>query len=152
MELKVYNWEYFERGKVRYIIFAVIILLVIVWSVLAKNAPWWILVLIFAWWYLYYLTKINSFVQMKTWKNALQVGKYTYSRDSLTWFVLEYHTEKKIIHNIVLIENTKEARIYTITDTSENLENFVHELSKYIPMLDTYNQSFFDKFLRKIKL
>jgi hypothetical protein len=44
------------------------------------------------------------------------------------------------------------ARIYTIKDTEKNLENFVNELNEYIPMLENYEQSTMDKFIRKLKL
>jgi len=70
----------------------------------------------------------------------------------LSGFVLEYHTEKKKIHNIVLLDDKKIPRIYTINDTEKNLKEFVDDLNDYIPMLDNYNQSTFDKFMRKIKL
>jgi hypothetical protein len=70
----------------------------------------------------------------------------------LTGFVLEYHTEKKKIHNIVIIDDKKIPRIYTINDNEENLEKFVNELNGYVPLLDTYEQSTFDKMMRKIKL
>jgi hypothetical protein len=70
----------------------------------------------------------------------------------LSGFVLEYHTEKKKIHNIVLLDDKKIPRIYTINDTEKNLKEFVDDLNGYIPMLDNYNQSTFDKFMRKIKL
>jgi hypothetical protein len=70
----------------------------------------------------------------------------------LSGFVLEYHTEKKKIHNIVLLDDKKVPRIYTINDTEKNLKEFVDDLNGYIPMLDNYNQSTFDKFMRKIKL
>ena len=152
MELKVYDWEQFERWKTWYLVFALVILLVIVLSVLSNNIFWWVLVLVIAGWYIYYLTKTNDTITMVVWKNALQVGKAAYSRDKLAWFVLEYHTEKEKIHNIVIVEATKETRIYTINDTEENLKNFVNELNGYISMLDNYDQSTFDKFLRKIKL
>ena len=70
----------------------------------------------------------------------------------MSGFVLEYHTEKKKIHNIVLLDDKKVPRIYTINDTEKNLKEFVDDLNGYIPMLDNYNQSTFDKFMRKIKL
>ena len=67
----------------------------------------------------------------------------------LSWFVLEYHTEKKKIHNIVIIDKKNVARIYTIKDTEKDLEKFVNELNEYIPMLENYEQSTMDKFIRK---
>ena len=102
MELKVYDWEYFERNKTWYIVFAFIILLVVILSILSNNIIWWIFVLIVAWWYIFYTTKSNDTVKMIIWKNALQIKKTTFPRETLRWFVLEYHTEKKKIHNIVI--------------------------------------------------
>ena len=152
MELKVYNWEYFERWRVWYIVFSLVILLVIVISVLSKNIVWWVLVLLFAGGYIYYLTKINDTVVMKIWTNAFQIDKVAFPWNSLSWFVLEYHTQKQQIHNIVIIDNKNVARIYTINDTDENLENFVNQLSEFLPILDRYEQTNFEKFIRKIKL
>ena len=152
MELKVYNWEIFDRTKTRYFVFAFVILLVVVLSVLSNNITWWIFVFVVAGWYIYYITKSNDTIKITTWKQALQIDKTVYPYEKLNWFVLEYHTEKKKIHNIVIIDNKKIPKIYTIKDTDKNLENFVNDLNWYIPMLDNYEQSTLDKFIRKLKL
>ena len=152
MELKVYNGEHFERGKVWYLVFVLVILLVVVLSVLSNNIVWWVFVLLVAGGYLFYLTKVNDTITMIVWKNALQVEKLPFSWETLSGFVLEYHTEKKKIQNIVIIDDKKVPRIYTINDTEKNLKEFVNDLNNYIPMLEGYNQSTFDRFMRKIKL
>lgn len=156
MELKVYNGEHFERWTTWYLVFAVVISLVIIASVFSSNITGAILVFVLAGWYIYYLTTTNDVVQMKIWKNALQIWKWTLPWSSLYGFVLEYHTWTEKIHNIVLLMNgkndKKEYRIYTIADTAKNLENFVNELYDYLPMLDKYDQSTFEKFIRKIKM
>ena len=152
MELKVYDGEKFERSKTRFLIFALFILLIVVLSVLSKNIVWWIIVLVVAGSYIFYITKTNDTTKMITWKQALQIWKQVFPYEKLNWFVLEYHTEKKKIHNIVLLDDKKIPRIYTINDTEKNLKEFVDDLNDYIPMLDNYNQSTFDKFIRKIKL
>ena len=152
MELKVYNWEYFERGKTWYVIFALVILGVIVISILSNNVLGGVLVLLFAWWYIYLLTKIKDTTTMIIWKNSLQVWKTPFLRSTLKWFVLEYHTQKEKIHNIVIIDNKNTAKIFTINDTEKNLKNFVNELSNYIQIMDNYDQTKLDKFMRKIKL
>ena len=152
MELKVYDWEYFERWKKWYIVFALVILLVAVLSILSNNIVWWLFVLIAAAWYIYYTTKINNIVSIIISKETLQISKIVYPWESLKWFVLEYHTKKKKIHNIVIIDDKNEAKIHTIKDTEKNLEKFVRELSEYIPMLDKYEMSSFDKMVRRLKL
>jgi hypothetical protein len=70
----------------------------------------------------------------------------------LSGFVLEYHIKKDRVHNIVIITRKKEPQVYTIKDTQKNLENFVNELNDYIPMLEKYDQSSFEKFIRWLKL
>jgi Ca2+/Na+ antiporter len=152
MELKVYDWEYFERSKKRYFIFAFVILLVVTLSILSSNITWWVIVLMVAGGYIFYITKSNDTIKMVTWKNALLINKTTFPYEKLNWFVLEYHTEKKRIHNIVIIDDKKISRIYTIKDTEKNLKNFVNELNEYIPILENYEQTTFDKFVRKLKL
>ena len=152
MELKVYNGEHFERGKTWYLIFALVILLVAVVSILSSNISWWVFVLWVAGAYIFYLTKVNDTVTMVTWKKALQIDKAVFPWETLSGFVLEYHTEKKKIHNIVVIDDKKVPRIYTINDSEKKLKEFVDDLNKYIPILDKYDQSTFDKFMRKIKL
>ncbi len=89
---------------------------------------------------------------MIIWKNALQIWRIALPRNDLSGFVLEYHTKKEKIHNIVIIDKNKRSEIYTIRDTEKNLENFVNELNEYIPMLDNYEQTTMDKFIRKLKL
>lgn len=152
MELKVYNGEHFERGRVWYLVFALVILVVVILSILSNNIIWWVFVFLVAGWYLFYLTKVNDTVKLIVWKNALQIEKIAIPWENLSGFVLEYHTELKKIHNIVILDEKKMPRIYTINDSEKNLKNFVKDLNNYIPLLDSYNQSNFDKFVRKIKL
>ena len=152
MELKVYDWEYFERGKTWYIVFAFVILAVVVLSVLSSNLPWWVIVLLFAAGYLYFSLRSNKTVSIIIWKKVLQIWKVIYQWNELRWFVLEYHTKKKKIHNIVIIDNKNNPKIYTIKDSDENLEDFINELNNYIPMLEKFDQSGFDRFLRRLKL
>ena len=152
MELNVYKWEKFERNKARYLIFVFTILLVVILSILSNNIFWWVFVFMVAGIYIFIITKTYDTIKMIIWEKALQIDKIVFPRDSLSGFVLEYHTEKKKIHNIVIIDNKKTPNIYTINDTEKNLENFVNELNNYIPMLDKYEQSTMDKFIRKLRL
>lgn len=152
MELKVYDWEFFERGKTWYIVFAFVILLVAVLAIISDNVVWWVIVLFFAAGYLYFSLKSNKTTKMIIWKKVLEVWKTIYPWETLKWFVLEYHVKKRKVHNIVILDNKSRPSIYTINDTAKNIEEFVNELNGYIPMLENYPQSSLDKFVRRIKL
>jgi hypothetical protein len=52
----------------------------------------------------------------------------------------------------VIIDNKNNPKIYTIKDSDENLEDFINELNNYIPMLEKFDQSGLDRFLRRLKL
>ena len=54
MELKVFNWEKFERDKVRYIVFASIFILIFILSAFYKNIVWIILMFFLLGAYIYY--------------------------------------------------------------------------------------------------
>ena len=152
MELKVYDWEIFDRSKIWFLLFALFILVIVVFSILSSNIIGWVLVLVVAWAYVYYITKTSDTIKITIWEKALQIWNAIFQYKYLSWFVLEYHTEKQKIYNIVIIDNKNEYRIYTINDSDENLENFVNELNNYIPMLEKYEQTTMDKFIRKLKL
>ena len=152
MELKVYDWEIFDRSKIWFLLFALFILVIVVFSILSSNIIGWVLVLVVAWAYVYYITKTSDTIKITIWEKALQIWNVIFQYKDLSWFVLEYHTQKQKIYNIVIIDNKNEYRIYTINDSDENLENFVNELNNYIPMLEKYEQTTMDKFIRKLKL
>lgn len=81
----------------------------------------------------------------------MTAGKKFHPRNTLSGFVLEYHTKKQTIHNIVLL-HTKGYEIFTINDSDEHLKDFLLELGKYLPLIDKYEQGFWERFIRKIKL
>ena len=150
MELKVYDWEYFERDAKWFLIFGFIILLVVILSILWSNIIWWVFVLLAAGGYIYILTKTKNEIKIVTWKKALQIWKKVFTWDELDWFLLEYHGKSD--KNLVILTNKKEPMIYTVKDSDKNLENFANELNGHIPVLEKYDQSMFERFIRKIKL
>ena len=152
MEIKVYNCEYFDRWKIRYLVFVLIILLVIILSILSNNSVWWIFVFLAAGWYIFYLTKSDKIVSMVIWERGLQIWNDIISWNKLSGFILEYNVKLDKIWNIVIIDNKNSHKIYTIKDLDNNLKDFVKELNNYIPLLENYEYSTLDKILRKLKL
>jgi len=151
MELNVYNGEYFERTKTRYLVFFLVVGLIIIGSVLSNNTLWAVAVLVFIGGYFYILTKANETIKITINKNWLSIGKKSHLRNELQWFVLEFNTQTQQIHNIVLIYK-KSYEIYTILDDIEKNQEFFLTLEGKIPLLEWYEQGLRDKFIRKVKL
>ena len=151
MELNVYNGEYFERNKTRYIVFFLIVGAVIIASILSNNIIGAVIILLFVGGYFYFLTQTNEEITLKIEKGWLLTGPKFHPRNKLQGFVLEYHTKTQNIHNIVLLY-TRGYEIYTINDSTEKLQEFSLQLDQNIPLLESYEQSIRDKFMRKVKL
>ena len=152
MELKTYNGECFEREKLRYLIFFLVVGAVIIGSIIFGNIIGAVIILILTGWYFFMLLKINENSSITIEENWITINKKFYPRTDITGFVLEYHTQKKLIHNIVILHKTKGHEIITINDNEENLKTFVENLGQIIPLLESYEQNRLEKFSRKIKL
>jgi hypothetical protein len=151
MQLITYNGEYFERSTVRYVIFFLIVGAVMIGSILSSNMIGAVIVLIFVGGYFFFLTKTNEVISLKIEENGLMAGKKFHPRNTLSGFVLEYHTKKQTIHNIVLL-HTKGYEIFTINDSDEHLKDFLTKISSFLPLIDKYEQGFWERFIRIIKL
>jgi hypothetical protein len=101
--------------------------------------------------YFFFLIKTNESTTIHIEENWITIEKKHRPRHEFSGFILEFHTKKQTIHNIVLI-TPRGHEIYTIQDTAEHLKTFATQLGEYLPLLETYHQTFREKFLRKIKL
>lgn len=154
MKLKVYNAEKFERTKIWYAVFCCVFILIIIASAFYKNIVWIILMFFLVWAYIYYgLISVHE-ITISMDENWLILERIV-PRTNISWFCLELELDKdknaKRIKNIVFVYE-KWHSIHTINDTPENLSAFVDELSKFIPLLESYPQTSREKFMRKIKL
>ncbi len=151
MELKVFNWEKFERNKTRYIIFASIFILIFVLSAFYKNIVWIILMFFLLGAYIYYgIININE-TTITISENWLLVWTKVIPWNNLVWYCIELEIKKKTIKNIVLVHQRWHS-IYTINDSEENIKMFLETLNQTLPILSDFPQTFREKIIRKIKL
>jgi surface polysaccharide O-acyltransferase-like enzyme len=69
MQLITYNGEYFERSKLRYVIFFLVVGAVMIGSVLSKNTIGAVIILLFVGGYFFFLTKTNETTALKIEEN-----------------------------------------------------------------------------------
>lgn len=151
MELKVFNWEKFERDKVRYIVFASIFILIFILSAFYKNIVWIILMFFLLGAYIYYgIININE-TTITISENWLLVWTKVIPWNNLVWYCIELEIKKKTIKNIVLVHQRWHS-IYTINDSEENIKMFLETLNQTLPILSDFPQTFREKIIRKIKL
>lgn len=151
MQLKTYNTEYFERNKLWYIIFAICCIAIFTMTIYYKNWVGSVLLLFLLWGYFYFGIAWVNEVFMTIWDNGLSIDKKIFAWSEISGFVLEYEEKTKQIKNIVILHNNTNS-IYTIVDDQKPLHDFIESLSQRIPMVSTYEQSFFEKLSRKLKL
>jgi len=151
MELKVYNSEKFERSKWRFLILALVIILVLWLCVYYKNWTGFILIFLVLWWYIYlWLLNVKETFLKVTEEWLILWGKII-PRSNLQWYVIEINKDTQEIKNIVLILE-KSHSIHTISDTVENIKSFLVQLDNFIPMLWEYDQTTREKLARVLKL
>jgi len=150
MELKIYNGEHFERSQWRYLIFLIVIGAVILGSIMMNNIFGAVIIFAFVGGYIFLLTKTNEETSLKIEKSGLKKGDTVHTRNNFKGFLLEYNTKAQVIKNIVLL-HTNKIEIFTIKDGTENLEKFIEELNKHLPILESYEQSWFDKLIRRLQ-
>ncbi len=151
MKLKVYNWEKFEKSKMRYVWFALVLIAIIGLSLRKQNLIWVIVLFFIVWAYLYYNITSNQPITIQIEEKHLTINHKTYSRRNFSAYSIEIDKKTEEITNLVLI-SPKWHQIYTIYDNTENARDFFIELDKYLPMIGEYDQSFLEKLARILKL
>jgi len=151
MSILVYNWEKFQRGKVRYLIFTVIFASVFLLSILNNNVVGAVLIFFLLGGYFYYSTINNQVITLKIDANHLIIWNKNYPRNSFSWYVIEIFPKTQEIKNIVFL-TAKWHMIYTFDDSLDHIRLFLQELDWYLPMLGDFHQTSLEKFSRKMKL
>ncbi len=151
MELKVYSSENFERSKAWYIIFSSVFVIIFLVSIFYKNIVWTILMFFLLGGYLYYWIINNQEIKLKITDEWLIIGDKLSNRSNFVWYSLEIEPKKQNIKNIVFITK-KHHNIHTINDSNENIKNFLEQLNKFLPMTWEFQQTFWEKASRKMKL
>ena len=155
--LKVYNGEFFERGVWWYLIFGAVICLIIGLSLFYKVEDrvqaiiGVIILLMIVGAYLFFLAKTQTETTMEIQKEWILIWDRLVVFEMLNGFVIEIDKKTGAYQNIVLISKHT-AQTYTLKDTATNAERFFQELSKLLPLLDDYEQTFFTRLVKKLKL
>lgn len=149
--IKTFNWEKFEKNSRRYIIFATVFIWIILMSIFSWNFVWAVVMFFLLGWYLYYTLSINQIIDVKITDWILIIWNKTVPRSNYIWFVVEVDIKSNSIKNLVFVWE-KSHNIFTINDDINNVSTFLNAMVNYIPHLDNYEQSFFEKLSRKIQL
>lgn len=149
--LVVHNGEHFERGKIRYIVFSLTIVVLIVASVLFENFFGAIILFLLVGGYILFALMRNKKIALRTSEQWLVIGEKIFPWMQLQGRTIEAEAHTGEWKNLVVIAKSDKL-IFSLDDTKENTDIFLQELSAYIPMIDGLNYSFMEKLMRKLKL
>lgn len=151
MEVLVYNSEKFDRSKWRYVIFGVVFAAVFLLTIFNRNYIWAVLLFFLLGGYFYYSSVHTQNTTITIQTDGVKIGKNFVGYSTLTWYVLELHRKTDLLKNIVFV-SAKWHAIYTFHDTPERIQAFILSLDKFLPMLDQFEQSNFEKLIRRLSL
>ena len=149
--INVFNGEKFEKNSLRYIIFATVFVGIILMSIFSGNFVWAVILFFLLWWYLYYTLTTNQIIKIRIENWILYVWEKNIPRSNYIGFVIEIELKSDSIKNIVFVWE-KSHNVFTINDEMEKVWIFLDTLVNYIPHLDNYDQSAFEKLSRRLKL
>ncbi len=152
MEIKAFNGEYFERWRTWYIIFTIFVVFFVIFNILYWNFWGIIIFFIVLWIYFYFLLQWQKRIKIKFDENWVYIDTKYYPWTSFLGFTIEIDPVTRKVKNIVFVLQNGGYLVYTIDDDENKFKEFTLKLSEYLPVLEQYNQSFFDKLLRVLKL
>jgi hypothetical protein len=151
MEVSVYNSEKFQRNKWRYVIFATVFAGIFILSIFNQNYVGAILIFFLLGWYFYYSAVHAQVITMRLEINSLKIGNNVYPWSTFVGYVLEMDAKTQILKNIVFV-SPRWHTIYTFHDEPGHIRDFILDLDKYLPMMESYDQTNVEKMIRRMKL
>lgn len=147
----VHNGEHFERGKTRYIIFSLTLVVLIVVSVLFENFFGAIILFLLVGGYILFALMRNKKIVLRTSEQGLVIADKMIPRSQLEGRSVEVDSMTGDLRNIIILAKWDKL-IFTLDDNAENVDIFMKELSGYLPLAENLIYSFTEKLIRKLKL
>jgi len=151
MKITVFNGEYFERSKVWFLIFFLVISIFLFITVFFSDVFGAVIILLVVGAYFYSLLKVEDKIEITLTDEGIEFAEFKKRYDEFSGFSLEYNTLTKQIQNIVFLSKTG-VFIYTLQDEEDTILTFSHALAERVPFMEKYSVSFFSKLLRKMKI
>lgn len=151
MELKVYNWEKFERWRTWYISFGIFFSFMIIASIFSDNMVWAVLLFLLLGGYLIFSLTATQKINLVISDEWLKIWDKLYPWGEISWYVIEIDEKEQTLKNIIfLIWNN--VMIHTFSDWSDNIKEFILRLDDLVTRFSSFNQTFLERLWRRLKL
>ena len=147
----VYNGEKHDRWTRWYVLFALIVGILVVFSLLYGNYSWVVLLFFLVGWYFFYQILHLQEIQLVVQNDGIHVDKIFYPWSDLQWFSLELDKTSWLARNIVLVKPWSH-HIYSFAGDLESAKEVVFLIDEQLPLLDVYPQTFAQRLVRTLKL
>ncbi len=153
VSVQSYNWEYFERWQLRYVVFAWVFGGLITLSLIYGNYVGAIVLILFMWWYLFFSAITTQPINLAVTQQSLDIWEKKYPWVIVQWFSFEVKTLKNghEIKNIIFVINNTNY-IHTFKDDLSKIRDFVWELNNYTQLLHSTSFTTTESIARNLKL
>ncbi len=153
ISVKSYNWEFFERWQLRFVIFAGIFGGLVILSIIYWNYVWAVVLILFLGWYLFASAITTEPIDITITPQTLNIWEKNYNWNLVQWFYFEVKTLKswQEIKNIIFVINNKNY-IHTFKDDISKIRDFVAELNEYTQLLNGVKFTTTENISRSLKL
>ncbi len=147
----VHNGEHFERGKTRYVVFSLVLVVLIVVSVLFENFFGAIILFLLVGGYILFALMRNKKISIRTSEQGLAIADKLVPRTQLLQRSVELDAESWEVKNLIIVAKNDKL-IFSLDDDKESTKIFMNELNEQLPLAENLEFSFTEKLIRKLKL
>lgn len=152
MDIRVYNWEHYNRKKTWFVAFGIVLAGIILLSIFLGNLFWAIILFLFTGSYILFSLTKNKHINITIRDTWFVVDTRLWSWQWIDSFVVEVDSKTQEWKNIIIVLKNNDYMIFTFDDIDTKRKDFVTELQQYIPLIESFPQSSMDKLVRRLQL
>lgn len=155
MSLQLLSHPNYHRPRRRWTIYISILLWLVIASLLKQDRMGIIVILLIWWWYLWYIMYYDHSIPAQTSPQYLELWSTRLDRDNIRYVAIEMDpVNKSFLALYIYIVDEKRCDIYGFDQDEghENIDAWIHELSTYTQIRDSFSLDTYQRLRRMCRI